>query len=763
MGETRTWKIAGIAGIVAICICLTACVVGIPSTFSDEGVLTFFYGSTIAHLAQLRVAQGHTSTYPDYVSYNGTPAEEVNSTSAPPGPPGPQPLIRSGSAAPTTASGLVPRFGQTSGRFVFADFNGDGVPDTAALGPSGMLVLLYNADGSTLSTKTYPLPNPGVSIVAADFNGDGVFDLALIQNGSSGPGNILIMLGKGDGTFGAATPIPAGQFPFYLVAADVNGDGIPDLAVTMPPSSGVGSVGVLIGKGDGSFAPIVTYPVGLAPVTIVADDFNGDGKTDLVALDAELGIVNKAWVLLGKGDGTFQPAVSTATGTGSGYLSYVDLNHDGRLDLIIADQSASAMTVMLGNGDGTFQPSTEYLAASQPVSIQPIPLQDGNTMLLIPDTLSTEVVALFVTSDGTVMSPLLHTTGQLPAAIATADLNGDSKPDLVITDSEAGNLIVKLGTGGGVFAAAVTYPLGSNPGPLALGDVNGDGKIDALVADGNGIEVLLGKGDGTFAAAKTVPASATLSSLVIADFNGDGKPDVAATDNTSGDVLIFLGNGDGTFQNARTNALGSGLVALSAVSGDFNGDGKPDLIVAFSPTDGTQPGGLAVLLGKGDGTFQALSNISLPGSSIQQGIGAALTAPLAVGDLNKDGKADVATVVSSGAGNKLAVYLGNGDGSFQSPNLQATQTTAPPMIAITDVNGDGKRDLLLADCCGQSEGSFFEGNGDGTFQSELLLPVRSESTLDGNCRFQQRWQTGRGCDRFYPWDTRSGNSRHRNQ
>ena len=108
-----------------------------------------------------------------------------------------------------------------------------------------------------------------------------------------------------------------------------------------------------LGKGDGTFASAVSYAVGPAPATIVAADFNGDGKLDLAVLDAELGIVNKLWVLLGNGDGTFQTAVSTATATSNGYLSYADLNHDGKLDAVIADQNASDMAVLLGNGDGT--------------------------------------------------------------------------------------------------------------------------------------------------------------------------------------------------------------------------------------------------------------------------------------------------------------------------------------------------------------------------------------------------------------------------
>ena len=162
--------------------------------------------------------------------------------------------------------------------------------------------------------------------------------------------------------------------------------------------------------------------------------------------------------------------------------------------------------------------------------------------------------------------------------------------------------------------------------------------------------------------------------------------------------LLYTSNGDGTFQTAKTILLAGGSVPLSAVSGDFNGDGKPDLIVAFSPTDNTQPGGIAVLLGKGDGTFQTPVTITLPGPIIQQAVGSASSAALAAGDFNGDGKLDVVTTIQGATSNQAAVLLGNGNGTFQAPILTNTNTS-PPMIAITDLNGDGKPDLLLADCC----------------------------------------------------------------
>src|SRR5271165_891718 len=646
------------------------------------------------------------------------------------GPSGPAPNYRIATADTAAAStAQTPPAGKANRQAAIDDFNGDGVTDGALITFSGITVTLFNADGTILSTSSYPVSGIGASILTADFNGDGVADLAVTENDASGQGNVVVLLGKGDGTFGPPAKFPTGPigpFAFYLDTGDFNGDGHADLAVTNEPSAigTAGNVAVLLGKGDGTFSPAVSYTVGEFPGTIVAADFNGDGKADLAALDSQMGFgsyLNKVWVLPGKGDGTFLPAVSTATGTGSGYLAFTDLDHDGNMDLVIADEFASAVAIMFGHGNGTFKPATEYVMAAQPVSIAILPLGDGNTLLSTSDNIGNGLFNFFVAGDGTVVIPQIQNIGLSPTSIAAADLNGDRQPDLVITDAETGNIYVELATGAGLFATPVKYSLVSQPGALALADVNGDGKIDVIAADAAGLDVLLGKGNGTLGALKTFPAGGSLSSVTVADFNSDGKPDVAAANAASGGVSLFIGNGDGTFQSARTIRLTGSSVPLSTVTGDFNRDGNPDLIVAFNQSDPTQPGGIAVLLGKGDGTFQSPSNITLPGPIIQQAVGSAASAALAVGDFNGDGKLDIVTAIQGVGSNQVAVLLGNGDGSFQTPILTST-STGPPMIAVTDLNGDGKLDLLLADCCGLSEASNLLGNGDGTFQPEQQFP-----------------------------------------
>ena len=615
---------------------------------------------------------------------------------------------------------VIPQSGMSNESLAIGDFNGDGDTDTAAITVSGIQVSLRGSDGSVAATANYNVSGVGSSIVAGDFNGDGILDLAATQNDSAG--NVVVLLGKGNGTFGAASKYPAGQFAFYLALGDFNRDGHLDLAVTninttLGSSVTTGTIAILAGNGSGGFAPPVNYNAGSAPATILAADFDGDGILDLAALDAVTGAANNVWVLSGRGDGTFLSAKSTASGTVSGHLAFTDLDHDGKMDLAIADQFTGALTVMRGNGNGTFQAPESYVAGSQPISIAPIPLNDGSTLFFTVDNISGADFIFFADPQGKVHSPLLQSVGRSPASIVAADLNGDKSPDLVVGDSEAGSIYVKLWNGSG-FGNTATYQAGARPAALATADLNRDGKSDIVAADGAGIEVLLGNGDGTLGQVKTYPAGGALGSIAVADFNGDGAPDVAAA-NGAGGVAIFLGTGSGSFQNVQAIPLSSGSTAYSTVTGDFNRDGKQD-VIAVSASSATQPGSLAVMLGKGDGAFQT-SYIALPGPLIPQGIGNGITAALAAADFNGDGKLDIAVVLRGGGTNSIGVLLGDGEGGFAAPVLTPT-TAAPPTMAAADVNGDGFPDLILSDCCGLTETTLLFGKGDGSFQAEFHFP-----------------------------------------
>jgi Bacterial Ig domain/FG-GAP-like repeat/Matrixin/FG-GAP repeat/PKD domain len=297
-------------------------------------------------------------------------------------------------------------------------------------------------------------------------------------------------------------------------------------------------------------------------------------------------------------------------------------------------------------------------------------------------------------------------------SVAVADVNGDGKPDLVTTNPNApytqSGVGILLGNGDGTF---LQIPLQNSLNPevssLAVADLNGDGKPDIVTANGiysTTVSVFLGKGDGTFQDPQTFGAGRYPYSVAVADVNGDGKPDIIDDSVQGGGVGVLLGNGDGTFQ--RTSNY-NGPTGSDLLVKDLNGDGKPDLVVAN--------GSITVLLGNGDGTFPAQPPLG-------GNVGAV---SLAIGDVNGDGKPDIVSGNFPGRANvpgTVSVLIGNGGGTFQSPQTFAggDSELGPQSVAVADVNGDGKSDILVTYRTTNSINVLL-GNGDGTFQSPITL------------------------------------------
>jgi hypothetical protein len=277
-------------------------------------------------------------------------------------------------------------------------------------------------------------------------------------------------------------------------------------------------------------------------------------------------------------------------------------------------------------------------------------------------------------------------TGMGPYSAASGDFNGDGKLDVVVTNSGADSVGVLLGNGDGSFGTLANYGVGSTPIAIGVGDFNGDGKTDLAVANlnHNTVSVLLGNGDGTFQPAVSYGVGTNPVSLAVADFNGDGKADLAVANLTDNTVSILLGNGDATFQNAGTSAAGNSPISIGA--GDFNGDGTADLAVA-NLIDGT----VSVLLANGNGTFQPAVNYNVIGPT-----------PIypqfaTVGDLDGNGTLDL--VVAFGAG--VAVLAGKGDGTFSQPGYNLAGAS-PSSVVMADFNGDGTTDLAVSDFDGNN-------------------------------------------------------------
>ncbi len=360
------------------------------------------------------------------------------------------------------------------------------------------------------------------------------------------------------------------------------------------------------------------FGAGGYPIAMAVSDFNGDGKADLAIANYFGGVT----VLLGAGGGSFlaAPGSPFATGTSPSSVAVGDFNSDGKPDLAVANQSSGNVTVLLGNGSGGFTqaPGSPVPAGLSPKSVAVGDFnRDGNADLVVanfgnPLNGGGSLTVLLGNGGGGFTqaggSPLA--VGATPVSLAVADFNADGKADVAIANETADTVTIMLGNGSGGFSQAggSPYTVDTNPISLAPGDFNGDGKVDLAVANygGNTVSILLGNGSGGFTqpGASPFPVGKSPYSVAVGDFDGDGKADLVSANLGSDSVTVLLGNGSGGFTPETGTPFAAGPAPISVAAADFNGDGKTDLAVADETSNN-----VTVLLGL------AGVNLSLPGQS----------------------------------------------------------------------------------------------------------------------------------------------------
>jgi hypothetical protein len=601
--------------------------------------------------------------------------------------------------APVTIYAL--RFGL--GSVAVADFDGDGASDVAVANndSNNVSVLLGNGDGTFQAPVSYVFAGPD-TVVVGDFRNNGILDLAVSNRNGVG-----ILLGNGDGTFQAAVTYTVGGGVGRLAVGDFRHNGILDLAVG--DSSGVG---ILLGNGDGSFQAARNYNVGSFPRSVAVGDFRHNGILD---------VVTGSVILLGNGDGTFEPARNYGGPDGS--VAVADLKGDGILDIAVTFAGGGhgvppgGVDVFLGNGDGSFQPVRTYSAGNQPYSLAVADF-DGDAIpdLAVANFAGGNVSVLLGNGDGSFQATPSYRAGDGANSVAVGDFRGIGIPDLAVANfSNPGTVSVLQGNGDGSFGGPRNFDAGDAAHAVAVGDFRHNGRLDLAVGNNYfqgpsvGVSTLLGNGDGTFEAPRTRRFdNASWSNMAVGDFDGDGTPDLAFAPHVYGSgsaVGVLLGNGDGTFRAPRYFSAGSNTTWVGV--GDFRGIGILDLAVPDGINDTVN-----VLLGNGDGSFQPARTFSAgsrPG-------------PVAVGDFRGVGILDLAVGGDNlDTYGSVSVLLGNGDGSFQAARTFRVGYK-PESMAVGDFDGDGISDLAVANF-GSGTVSVLLSNGDGTFQAARSFSV----------------------------------------
>ncbi len=585
------------------------------------------------------------------------------------------------------------------------DFNGDGKPDLVTANGT-VSILLAKPDGTFAPKVDYTTGNSATFVAVGDFNADGKLDLAVADSSYQSP-SISILLGNGDGSFGAPKILSLGGSPSAIATGDFNRDGKLDLVVTDSSDT----VLILLGNGDGTFRRGSTYLSDQRPPGVAVGDLNGDGKLDLVLPSGQNG--TSVFVMLGNGDGTFQAPLSSTVPYGPRVAGIADFNRDGIPDLLVGN--AISPSILLGNGDGTFQ---SPITSSVPFGLASFAIGDfnGDGMLDIAvgsGGPSADISILLGNGDGTFQQQVIYSGSS--DELVSLDVNGDGQLDLLgIGYSDFGPAVqVLLGDGDGTFGNQRLYTTGVTPVDLGVMDFNHDGHLDLAIVNQNCptypcppgyVSILLGLGDGTFQAKSDYTVGVIPWPLGIGDFNGDKSPDLAVANHYDSTVSILLANGDGTFQPHVDYSTGLYSIPNSLAVGDFKGNGKLDLALGIGNLD-TPPVGFAVLLGKGDGSFGPPTDFSS-----QTATESYITA-----DFRNNGKLDL--VACNFSSNTIAIFLGNGDGTFQ-PERDYAATISNESIRSGDFNGDGKLDLAVVGFFGSA---ILLGNGDGTFQSPLSL------------------------------------------
>lgn len=631
-----------------------------------------------------------------------------------------------------------------------ADFTGDGIPDLAGLAANAIVIRpglgggAYGPDISTPMGSATTL----LSSVTADFDGDGKRDLAVADWDGSSTGSIRIMRGRGDGSFDLLQSI-VGRRVTTMVAANVAGDGKPDLAYSQQCAPGTCAKGfeqqlsVLRNLGDGTMTSLSVYNVAAPATASAAADMDGDGDVDIVfdALAPAMRLM-----VLNLGGGSLAPIDFPVSADG---LVAADLNGDGKSEILATSSASASLTVvrmnsgapvvqatytlpapveglttgdfngdgaidvalsssavMYGDGLGSLSPAGRDSASSFPRP-RAVDLDGDGHLDLVSGHASGWTAVLHNPGDEkfAVIGPLTVPGG--PIGITAGNFDQGWRQDLAVVRSVSNppgappsySILTLSGTPQGFSMLPNPLSLGTSVGSNVVpqaGDLNGDGRLD-LVLHRGGMTILLGDGTGHFTVHSSVLTQTdVLGPLLLTDFNGDSILDLvaAASDTYLGELYtkLLLGNGDASFGPPSTISLDRD----SLTSADFDSDGHQDLVAM-----GALRHAFSAHKGHGDGTFDPPVDYPSSFGDVQ------------TGDFDGDGHPDLVVSPHYLSGQSIApvtILFGSAGGAFVEPQtFDAGSGTA--WVTVADVDRDGRSDILVTSALGSL--AVYYGGGPG--------------------------------------------------
>ena len=618
-----------------------------------------------------------------------------------------------------------------------ADFNNDNISDITMVSNNTNRVVLFigYGDGTFADPVLYstgPRSTP-YSIGIADFNGDHQLDFAIANQQNS---NIKIFNSHTNETFATERSFATSKNsssigmsfislgpnsdPFSLAVGDLDNDNQLDIVVANYRTS---TIAVIFGYKNGRFSSPTFYPTGDGAHSnaVIVADFNNDGQLDIAVANMGRGNVG---IFLGSGSGEFSRQKKYSTGTDSEPISIVagDFNNDDRLDIAVASSGLSNIGILLGLGNGDFSFQTTFSTGndSYPASVTVGDFNnDGQLDIAVANRRTDNIGILLGYGDGNFSSQRTYFIGinSQPTSIVAADFNKDSRLDIAVTNGGADNVGILLGDGKGKFSPQTSYLTDANSGPVSLvvGDFNNDTILDIGVANHyiSTVSLFLGYGNGTFSPQTVYSIGDDMWSLSIAagDFDNDNCLDIAVANQWAQNIVLLRGQGTGKFPYI-TYSSGIFVYSMRITVGDFNNDGQQDIAVVNQDMDS-----IGVLLGYGNGNFQNPVVLSTGNTSNP--------ITIATGDFNNDRQLDIA-VANSGTKN-IGIFLGHGDGQFSPQITYYTGFNSKPIsVAVTDVNSDGRHDLVFADPSTKTIGIFL-ADVNGKFSPLTGYPTGNNS------------------------------------